>query len=34
MWINHAQGEVNRALREINKNDEEEEDATDNRQSD
>ena len=32
--INHAQGEMNRALREINKNDEEEEDATDNRKSD
>ena len=33
--INHAQGEVNRALREINKPDEESEDnATDNRKSD
>lgn len=33
--INHAQGEVNKALREINKPDEESEDnATDNRQSD
>jgi hypothetical protein len=32
--INHAQGEMNKALREINKNDEEEEDATDNRKSD
>ena len=32
--INHAQGEMNKALREINKNDEEQEDATDNRQSD
>ncbi len=33
--INHAQGEVNKALREINKPDEESEDnATDNRKSD
>ena len=32
--INHAQGEMNKALREINKNDEEQEDATDNRKSD
>lgn len=33
--INHAQGEVNRALREINKPDEESDDnATDNRKSD
>ena len=32
--INHAQGEVNRALREINKNDEEQEDATDNGKGD
>ena len=32
--INHAQGEMNKALREINKNDDEEEDATDNRKSD
>lgn len=32
--INHAQGEMNRALREINKNDEEQEDATDNGKGD
>lgn len=32
--INQAQGDINKALREINKPDEEEEDATDNRKSD